>query len=140
MNELSLEAMINLGMTVDDSVTLVPNDKFITVQRTHAFDAVLSNNVKIGYFEVYQGYRLSWSHNVGEVGIYVKPQFRGQGYAKKIYEAALKTLSNQDFLYAIVNEKNETSMKLHQSLGFKQIRRIPDIGGITPEFAVFRVQ
>lgn len=55
-----------------------------------------------------------------EIYIEVFPSYRGLGLSKEIYQNIPDGIRPQH-LYAIVQKKNIASMRLHTSLGFKQV-------------------
>lgn len=93
------------------------DDKYIKVCRIVAMDAdtvigfaVLS---KVSSREVYKG--------VAEVSVYVSQAYRGQGAGKQLLEALIKESEQLRFwtLQASIFSQNKSSIKLHQSCGFK---------------------
>ncbi|KAL8595179.1 hypothetical protein ACOMHN_013852 [Nucella lapillus] len=54
--------------------------------------------------------------------LYVKPEFRGQGYAKVIIShLAQKYFESGEDVYVSIAESNVTSQKVHRSLGFRRV-------------------
>jgi len=93
------------------------DDKYIKVCRIVAMDvdtvigfAVLS---KVSSREVYKG--------VAEVSVYVSQAYRGQGAGRQLLEALIKESEQLRFwtLQASIFSQNKSSIKLHQSCGFK---------------------
>lgn len=93
------------------------DDKYIKACRIVAMDAdtvigfaVLS---KVSSREVYKG--------VAEVSVYVSQVYRGQGAGKQLLEALIKESEQLRFwtLQASIFSQNKSSIKLHQSCGFK---------------------
>lgn len=93
------------------------DDKYIKVCRIVAMNAdtvigfaVLS---KVSSREVYKG--------VAEVSVYVSQAYRGQGAGRQLLEALIKESEQLRFwtLQASIFSQNKSSIKLHQSCGFK---------------------
>lgn len=53
-----------------------------------------------------------------EIGIHIANKYQRQGYAREVLKFIAKTYYVQD-MYANINPKNEASIKLFESLGFK---------------------
>ena len=58
-----------------------------------------------------------------EVSVYVGENAKGKGIGSALYAKILDILEKQNFCvcYALVNDDNEASMKMHEKYGFKKI-------------------
>ncbi len=67
-------------------------------------------------------YKQAYRFNV-ELSIYIKTTFHHQGIGEKLYKPLLKTLALQGFkmAYAGITLPNQSSVGLHQKLGFTQV-------------------
>lgn len=65
-----------------------------------------------------------------EVGIYIHPDFHGQGLGKNLYHALLAELKARGFHSAIggVTLPNPASVKLHESVGFTHVATFKQVG------------
>ncbi len=65
-----------------------------------------------------------------ETGIYVLPEFKRRGIARALYQSLLKELEKADFhtILAGIALPNEASVVLHESLGFRHVGTLPEVG------------
>ena len=65
-----------------------------------------------------------------EPTVYLKPEARGQGGARRLYEALEKLLLLQGYqvLYSLITEENTTSVTFHEKLGYSLRAEFPDCG------------
>lgn len=66
-----------------------------------------------------------------ELSVYVARPFRGQGIGRALMTELLRRAKEEPSLHTVVSVitgENEGSMKLHESLGFRQVGRIPEAG------------
>ncbi len=65
-----------------------------------------------------------------ETSVYVAGDARGRGIGKALYEALIERLSANGMHVAIggVALPNDASVALHESLGFRQVARFPEVG------------
>lgn len=63
------------------------------------------------------------------MGIMVDPRFRRQGVAKFLTEKRFEWLRSINVLetFSAVAMDNQTSIRMHRSFGFEEIRRIPGV-------------
>jgi len=85
------------------------------------YDVIYDNKI-VGYFDVLCNDVLSG--NKKEIYIQTEKEYRGQGFAKLILEAAKKKFG---LFYSVIANDNVKSLNLHNSMGFKKIN---DIGFI----------
>ncbi len=78
-------------------------------------DRTIAGYAKAGPFRARDAYR-----NITETGIYLRPDHRGRGFGRPLYERLLDVLRAQGF-HAVVGGialPNDVSVKLHERLGF----------------------
>ncbi len=65
-----------------------------------------------------------------EPSVYLAPQARGKGIAKKLYAALEAILLEQGFqvLYALITEENTVSLHFHEKRGYQTRVMFPDCG------------
>ena len=65
-----------------------------------------------------------------EPSIYVAPQAKGKGIARKLYGALEWILEKQGYqvLYALVTQENVPSLRFHGKMGYKMRMILPDCG------------
>jgi phosphinothricin acetyltransferase len=65
-----------------------------------------------------------------ETGIYLAPDRVGQGLGKRLYGALFEALKGEDIhrLYGGITQPNPASNALHESLGFRQVGYLAEIG------------
>ena len=65
-----------------------------------------------------------------ETTVYVKSDFQGIGVGGSLYSDLLNRVSGENFhrAYAVITLPNPTSLKLHQSLGYRAVGTFDEIG------------
>lgn len=65
-----------------------------------------------------------------EPTVYLKPETKGRGVGRKLYQALEAILKAQGYqlMYALVCEENEASFRFHQSLGYEKRAFFPNCG------------
>jgi len=65
-----------------------------------------------------------------EISVYLAHDQTGRGTGRVLCERLLASLQQEDVhrVYALVAQPNEASMKLHQSLGFRQVSYLSEVG------------
>lgn len=65
-----------------------------------------------------------------EISVYLAHDQTGRGAGRVLCERLLQGLRQEDVhrVYALVAQPNEASMKLHQSLGFRQVSHLTEVG------------
>ena len=65
-----------------------------------------------------------------EPSVYLRPEARGKGIAKKLYEAleAILLLQGYQVLYSLITSENEASVRFHEKCGYRVRAEFPDIG------------
>lgn len=78
-----------------------------------------------GAFRAWPAYKYSAEHMV-----YVHPDFRRKGIARKLLEeiVTLAEKNNLHTLIAGIDSSNEISIRLHESLGFREVARFHEVG------------
>jgi len=73
--------------------------------------------------------KTAYKHSA-ETTIYMHPDFQGKGLGERLYNALLSSLPLFEIVNAIacITIPNETSIKLHEKLGFKRIGRFDKVG------------
>ncbi|NER84588.1 MAG: N-acetyltransferase [Leptolyngbya sp. SIO1D8] len=80
------------------------------------------------YYGAYHS-RAAYSHTV-ELSIYLAQESIGKGCGKSLYRTLIESAKNRDFreLVGIIALPNETSIALHQKLGFEEIGVLKKVG------------
>ncbi len=66
-----------------------------------------------------------------ETTVYLAPECTGQGYGRPLYEALLKALRELGSVhraYGVIVLPNDASVRLHESLGFRQCATLEEVG------------
>ena len=65
-----------------------------------------------------------------EPSVYLRPEARGRGIAKALYDALEKILTVQGYqvLYALITEENLASRRFHEKMGYRFSVLFPDCG------------
>lgn len=65
-----------------------------------------------------------------EPSIYLRPEARGKGIGRKLYEALEWILDNQGYqiLYALITTENTDSIAFHRKMGYQTRAEFPDCG------------
>ena len=65
-----------------------------------------------------------------EPSVYLRPEARGRGIAKALYDALEKILAVQGYqvLYALITEENLASRRFHEKMGYRFSVLFPDCG------------
>lgn len=79
---------------------------------------------------------------VGEVSVYVSANARGKGVGKKLLQALIETSEQNNFwtLQAGIFPENETSISIHEALGFRQVgyrEKIGEMNGVWRDTLLF---
>ena len=66
--------------------------------------------------------RAAYQWTVGN-SVYISEEAKGRGIGKALYDVLLDILEKQNFCicYALVNDDNEASIKMHEKYGFRTI-------------------
>lgn len=90
----------------------------------------LASGVVMGYayatqFRTRAAYRFAV-----ETSIYIAGNFQGQGVGRQLYKALINTLREQNYTQAIaaITLPNDTSIKLHEAVGFRRAGVYREIG------------
>ena len=78
-----------------------------------------------GDFRRWDGYR----HTV-ESSVYVAPEFQGHGIGRKLVDALVREALGlgKHVMIAGIEASNTASVRLHRSVGFIQVARLPEVG------------
>jgi L-amino acid N-acyltransferase YncA len=73
--------------------------------------------------------RLAYQWSV-DVSVYVEPDAKRHGHARRLYETLLEILRAQGYfnVYAGIAQPNPASVGLHETMGFKLIAKYPKVG------------
>ena len=65
-----------------------------------------------------------------EPSVYLRPEARGQGIGKALYDALEAILLKQGYqvLYALITQENAPSLRFHEKQGYRQMVLFPDCG------------
>ena len=65
-----------------------------------------------------------------EPSVYLRPDAKGRGIGRKLYEALEQALSAQGYrvLYAIITTSNTDSIAFHKRMGYRHLADFPDCG------------
>lgn len=65
-----------------------------------------------------------------ELSVYLRPESRGKGIGRKLYEAAEEILKKQGYhrVYAIITSENQDSMAFHRAVGYETVAVFPECG------------
>ena len=65
-----------------------------------------------------------------EPSVYLRPDARGKGMGRALYEALEQALTLQGYhvLYAIITTSNAPSIAFHKALGYRHLAEFPDCG------------
>jgi L-amino acid N-acyltransferase YncA len=92
---------------------------------------ILENNSEIiGYaYATKWRTRPAYKHSV-ETTIYLSKNYAGKGFGKLLYSKLISELASSGFHTAIggIALPNEASVRLHESLGFKQVAHFQEVG------------
>jgi L-amino acid N-acyltransferase YncA len=92
---------------------------------------ILENNSEIiGYaYATKWRTRPAYKHSV-ETKIYLSKNYAGKGFGKLLYSKLISELASSGFHTAIggIALPNEASVRLHESLGFKQVAHFQEVG------------
>lgn len=83
-----------------------------------------------GYAYASAPFERSASHWCAEVTVYLKPEARGKGIARKLYTVLEAILAKQGYqvLYALVCDENENSLSFHKKMGYRKIGEFSNCG------------
>lgn len=88
------------------------------------------DNVVVGYaYASEHRARKAYQWTV-EVSVYIAATYQGQGIGKRLYQELFPILCKQGYFTALagITLPNESSIKLHESLGFKKIAVYENVG------------
>ncbi len=126
------EAIRNTSATFDTTEKTVVQQKewFDKHDNKHPIIVAVENNKVIGWASM-----SAWSDrcayaNTAEASIYIKEGYQGKGVGRKLAEANLKAGKEAGLHTAIIRvaEGNDASIKLAESLGFKHIGVMREVG------------
>ncbi|MGA7789843.1 MAG: N-acetyltransferase family protein, partial [Xanthobacteraceae bacterium] len=106
--------------------------KWIAARQTDGFPVLIAEDNgqvlafgSFGPFRPYEGFRQTVEHLV-----YVSTAARGKGVGRALLAALIDLAREQGkkVIVGAVDSENETSLKLHRSMGFVETGRMPRIG------------
>lgn len=88
-------------------------------------DAHFAGYAKAGVWRAREAYA-----RTAEVGIYVEPAAHGRGLGRSLYADLIRRVKETGFhtIVAGVTLPNEASVRLHESLGFRQVGTFREVG------------
>ena len=121
--ELRLEALYNhpeaFGSSFEEESSW-PDDEFQTSLKNNAIFGLFSDGDLIGSAGFFQLNRLKTMHRGGLWAMYIKPHYRGHGFADQLVKAIIdhaRSVVTQ--LHLSVTTINPTALKLYQRHGFQ---------------------
>ena len=84
----------------------------------------------LGYAYASAPYERSAYRWCAEPSVYLRPEARGRGIARKLYTVLEWILDKQGYqvLYALITEENAASLRFHQKMGYLHRAVFPDCG------------
>ena len=126
--ELRLEALQNDPLAFGSSYE---EEKFITQdewkRRIQNALFALSNDKPIGMIVYIINNRIKTKHIAHIFGAYIKKDYRGQGFGKKLIESALQMIQDDENVSKIkltVNAEQKAAIKLYKTYGFELVGRL----------------
>ncbi|MGB0849669.1 MAG: GNAT family N-acetyltransferase [Bacteroidia bacterium] len=106
------------------------SEKMAVLQKDYPFLVATEDDIPIGY-----AYASPWKQKdaykqTAELTIYMDHSNLGKGIGLRLYNALLSSLPLFDIVTAIggITVPNETSVKLHEKLGFKKVAEFEKVG------------
>lgn len=90
--------------------------------------ALFDNEQIVGHIEIIGHHMPIFKHRV-KLGMGLEQNYRGQGFGKKLMQAAIEWAKQQESLYWIdlnVFAHNEAAINLYKSFNFTEVGRVPD--------------
>ena len=131
---LDIYAPYIVNSTVTFEYDVPPEDAFL--QRFHTITARFpwlvweEKGEILGYAYASAPYERAAFAWCAEPSVYLKPEARGRGIARSLYEALEKLLCIQGYqvLYALITEENEDSLRFHEKCGYRHSVTFPACG------------
>ncbi len=110
---------------LDDWRALGPRYPYLVAVDETADGGSFLGYAKSGPWRTRAAYR-----NTVEVGIYMEPRVQGRGLGRRLYAALIEACAAQGFHAIIggITMPNESSVRLHEGLGFTRIGVFPQVG------------
>jgi RimJ/RimL family protein N-acetyltransferase len=134
--ELRLEALKTepsaFGSSVEEEERLTEAE---WRERTKNALVALSDGRLVGTITYIFSHRVKTKHVAYIYGFYVGPDYRGQGFGRKLLEAALKNIGENKSIVKVqlqANPKQEAAIALYKSAGFQvvgELKKEMKIGG-----------
>jgi len=133
-NDAAMIADIWNGIILDPVITFTTKEKtpqsilrLLEVQPVLVADIgnQVSGFATYGAFRAGPGYR-----HTGEVTIHLAPSARGQGIGRNLMQTLLDQARRDEIhvMVAGVSAENPAAIRFHQTLGFAEVARMPEVG------------
>ena len=99
------------------------SERISEIQRKYPWIVYEENGKILGYAYGGPEYTRAAYQWTVEVSVYVDENEKGKGIGTALYEKVLDILKKQNFClcYALINEDNEASLRMHKKYGFRPI-------------------
>ncbi len=105
-------------------------EKILSLQKDYPVLVAHDEDTILGYtYAAAWKTKTAYKHSA-ETTIYMHPDHHGKGVGKRLYHSLLSSLPLYEIVNAIacITVPNDTSIKLHQKLGFEKIGRFNKVG------------
>lgn len=94
---------------------------FSNMLQNHKYIACFKEGVMVGVCGIMPAHEsLKKSHTARITGFYVRPEYRGRGFAKKLFEKTMEDIEERyEKVLLNVNTKNPRAHSLYKAIGFK---------------------
>lgn len=106
------------------------SQRFLAITQQFPWLVWEENGQILGYAYADRAFARAAYQWTADLSVYLRPEARGKGIGRKLYEAAEEILQNQGYfaLYAIVTDGNLDSCAFHRALGYREIAHLPQCG------------
>lgn len=121
--------MSNIQMTIPNFITRLVNEGLSLEDSFAAYIDGQPLGIVLNGFRDIDGKKVAWNGGTGVV-----PEYRGQGWGKKLMERKLELYAEQGVNLALLEalSENEKAIRLYQSVGFEIVDRLAILQNLEP--------
>lgn len=105
-------------------------ERFEAITDRHPWLVWEEDGVIAGYAYGHPAFTRAAYQWMGDLAIYLRPEYFGKGIGRKLYTAVEEIMAKQGFcsLYGVVTSANEGSCRFHEAMGYREAARFERCG------------
>ncbi len=104
--------------------------RFLDITRQFPWLVWEEDGLVLGYAYADRAFSRAAYQWTADLSVYLRPEAKGKGIGRKLYEAAEDVLRRQGYfaVYGIVTDSNLDSCAFHRAMGYQEIAHLPRCG------------